>query len=207
MEITYFGHLAFRLRGKEVTVVTDPDSAERAAEGGRADLVTLSVPEQAAGIARRSSDGARVVAGPGEYEIAGVLVHGVATSAQPFTGPANTAFVFRLDDLAVCHLGHARQKLDDQQVEEIGNIDVLLVPVGGDDTLEPAQAAQVVSQLEPMVVVPMGYEINGGGLPEVIQHFCREMGAKDVTPESKLTITKSGLPGQVRVVVLENKRG
>jgi L-ascorbate metabolism protein UlaG (beta-lactamase superfamily) len=207
LEITYFGQSTFRLRGKEVTVVTDPAPNGRASTDGLgADIFTVSAPGSERGIARQGDDGARLVSGPGEYEIADILVHGVATSLEPFTGAVNTAFVFRIEDLVVCHLGNTREKLSDQQVEDIGNIDVLLVPVGADGALEPGQAAQVVSQLEPMVVVPMGYAVNGE-LPEPVKHFCGEMGSKDVAPEPKLTLTKNSLPSQVRVVVLENREG
>jgi L-ascorbate metabolism protein UlaG (beta-lactamase superfamily) len=201
LEITYLGRSAFRLRGKEVTVVTNPETVDGAAKL-QADIVTSSAPSDgdlpAAGITRQ-------VRGPGEYEMADILIHGVATDAQPEVGPTNTAYVFRIDDLVLCHLGGLTKKLTSEQLEEIGNIDVVFVPVRSGDSLGPTEAAEVVHQLDPKLVVPMELErADTEGMPET---FLREMGTAGVTPEPKLTVTRGSLPSEVRVVVLEPKRG
>jgi L-ascorbate metabolism protein UlaG (beta-lactamase superfamily) len=150
----------------------------------------------------------RKVEGPGEYEVADVLIAGVATATEPGAGATNTAYVLRFDELAICHLGDLNNKLSDKQVEEIGNIDVLLVPVGGGGALGPVEAAEVVSQLDPSLVVPMHYRVDGmdAGL-EPVDLFCREMGSKEFVAEQKLTITKSSLPAETRVVVLQSREG
>ncbi len=210
MEITYLGHSAFRLRGKDVSIVTDPFSPDSGLNMGKpsANIVTES---------RQSphhsySDGVggvpRVIAGPGEYEVADVLVAGVATAQEPMKGPTNTAYVFRLEELTICHLGHLEDKLTDQQVEEIGSINVLMIPVGGGGALAPSEAAEVVSQLEPALVIPMHYHLEGSRIEglEPVDAFCREVGLKEYVAEPKLTVTKSTLPQNVRIVVLENKR-
>jgi L-ascorbate metabolism protein UlaG (beta-lactamase superfamily) len=173
----------------------------------QADIVTVSRSKPDRAYVEGVAGGPRVVNGPGEYEIADVLIAGVATSVAPKTGPTNTAYVFRLEDLAVCHLGDVHAKLTDNQVEELGSIDVLLLPVGGGGALGSSQAAEVVSQLEPSLVIPMrdGHSGSGDGLEQVTL-FCREMGAKDVVPEAKVSVTKSSLPSEVRIVVLEPKR-
>lgn len=201
MEITYLGRSAFRLRGKEVTVVTNPETVDGAGKL-QADIVTSSAPSDgdlpAAGITRQ-------VRGPGEYEMADILIHGVATDAAPEVGPTNTAYVFRIDDLVLCHLGGLTKKLTSEQLEEIGNIDVVFVPVRSGDSLGPTEAAEVVHQLDPKLVVPMDLErADTEGMPET---FLREMGTAGVTPEPKLTVTRGSLPSEVRVVVLEPKRG
>jgi L-ascorbate metabolism protein UlaG (beta-lactamase superfamily) len=198
LEITYLGDSSFRLRGKDIAVLTDPPQAGKLS----ADVITVS----RTGIDEDSLPTGHVLRGPGEYEVAGVLIAGVATSRQPDRGATNTAYVLRFDDLAVCHLGHLRQPLTDNQVEELGSIDVLMVPAGGDG-LTPAQAAEVVAQLEPMLVIPMSYRVNGAGEGmESVDHFCREMGVKEVTPEPKLNVSRGSLGQTVRVVVLEPKR-
>jgi L-ascorbate metabolism protein UlaG (beta-lactamase superfamily) len=202
LEITYLGRSTFRLRGKEVTVVTDPDASGDAPARLQADIVTASRPGSAdvpaAGVTRQ-------VHGPGEYEVADILIHGVATRAEPEVGPSNTAYVFRIDDLVLCHLGALSNKLDAYQIEEIGNIDVVFIPTGNGEKLEPADAAEVVHQLDPKLVIPMELDGNGdGAMPET---FLREMGATAVTPEPKLSVTRGSLPAEVRVVVLEPKRG
>lgn len=149
----------------------------------------------------------RVISGPGEYEIQDLLFTGVATHAEPGKGTTNTAYVFRFDDLTVCHLGDVKGKLSDTAIEALGSINLLLVPVGGGDVLGPRQASEVINQLEPSIVVPMHYKIDGSTADlEPVEHFCRELGMKEFTPEPKLTATRSSLPSEVRVVVLENRR-
>jgi L-ascorbate metabolism protein UlaG (beta-lactamase superfamily) len=198
------GRSAFRLRGKEVTVVTDPYAAGESATKLHADIVTSSAPGDddlpVAGVTRQ-------VRGPGEYEVADILIHGVATDAQPGVGPTNTAYVFRIDDLVLCHLGALTRKLGPEQIEEIGNIDVVFVPDKNGDDLGPTEAAEVVHQLDPKLVIPMELTSDrpgNGALPET---FLREMGATGVSPEAKVSVTRGSLPSEVRVVVLEPKRG
>ena len=206
MDITYFGQLAFRLRGKDVSVVTDPippDSPLRMPKVPAA-VVTLSH-HDSHGLAS-VLDAPKVVSGPGEYEVADVLITGVATAQRPMTGPTNTAFVVRFDDVAVCHLGQLKERLSDKQVEELGAIDVLLVPAGGGNALGPGQAAEVVAQLEPSVVVPMHYRVDGFEEElDPVEMFCREMGVKEFVTEPKLTVTRGPAGSTVKVVVLEHK--
>ena len=210
MELTYLGHSTFRLRGKDVTIVTDPHPPELGAPMGKpsAHIVTISHDSPNHSFAEGVSGSPRIVSGPGEYELADILIAGVATSMEPRIGPTNTAYVFRVEDLNICHLGDLRDKLTDKQIEEIGSVDVLLVPVGGGSAIGPAKAAAVITQLEPSVVVPMHYRTDGpapDGL-EPVDPFCREVGMKEYTPEPKLSITKGSLSSEVRIVVLESKR-
>jgi L-ascorbate metabolism protein UlaG (beta-lactamase superfamily) len=198
------------LRGKDVTVVTDPHPPEIGAPMGKpsADIVTTSHGGPNHSYVQGVAGEPRIVSGPGEYEVANVLIAGVATSMEPRVGPTNTAYVFRLDDLIVCHLGDLREPLTDQQVEDLGNIDVLLVPVGGGGALNAAQAAPVIAQLTPLLVIPMHYRVDGvkiDGL-ETVEPFCKEVGLKEYVPEPKLTVTKGSLSHEMRIVVLENKR-
>lgn len=210
MEITYLGHSAFRMRGKEVTIVTDPYSADLGMSMGKpsADIVTVSHKSANHSYMKGVLGDPRVIQGPGEYEVRHVLIAGVATSTQPRKGPLNTAYVLRFDELAVCHLGDVSSKLTNQQIEEIGSIDVLMVPVGGNPVLDASGASQVIAQLEPTVIVPMHYPLQGSQSKstQTVEHFCREMGIKEWTAEPKLTVTRGSLGHEVRVIVLENKR-
>lgn len=173
-----------------------------------ADIITVSHASPNHSFVQGVGGAPRTVDGPGEYEVADVLIAGVATAAQPGRGTANTAYVLRFDDLAVCHLGDVNNKLSNQQIEELGNIDVLMVPVGGGNGLGASAAAEVVAQLDPSLVIPMHFRLDGGAVQRLdpVDYFCREMGLKEVAPEAKLTVTKSSLPSDLRVVVLENKR-
>jgi L-ascorbate metabolism protein UlaG (beta-lactamase superfamily) len=173
-----------------------------------ADIVTVSHNSPNHSFVAGVGNEPRLVDGPGEYEIADILIHGVATTTEPKNGALNTAYVFRFDDLTVCHLGDVREKLSDQQVEDIGSIDVLLVPVGGGRALTPARAAEVVHQLGPQVVIPMHYHLTGGPVPDLdpVDLFCREMGSKEWSAEPKAQFTRNSLPAEPRLVVLENRR-
>jgi L-ascorbate metabolism protein UlaG (beta-lactamase superfamily) len=210
LEITYLGHSAFRLRGKDVTVVTDPFPPAIGFSMGKpqAHIVTISHYSPNHSFFEGVTGEPRRVDGPGEYEVQDLLIAGIATSYEPFKGTTNTAYVFRFDDLVVCHLGDVKGSLQDSRVEEIGSIDVLLVPVGGGTVLGPSQAANVIHQLEPSIVIPMHYKLDGANIDgmEPVEHFCREVGLKEVVPEPKLTANRSSLPSEVRVVVLEHKR-
>lgn len=207
MEITYLGHSAFRLRGKDVTVVTDPFPPSFGLSMGavKADVVTVSHNSPNHNFLDGVGNGARAVRGPGEYEVAGVLIAGVATAQEPRKGPTNTAYVLRFDELAICHLGDLDDKLTDNQVEALGSIDVLLIPVGGGKALGAGPAAEVVSQLGPSLVIPMHYRVEGGTLGglDPVDLFCREMGSKEWVPEPKLTVTRGSLPSSAKVTVLE----
>ena len=210
MEIVYLGHSAFRLRGKDVTVVTDPFSSNLGLNMGRisADIVTVSHKSpNHADVAAVAGD-PRVVNGPGEYEVKGVLISGVATAMEPVKGPINTAYVLRIEDVTVCHLGDISARLTREQVEEIGEVDVLLVPVGGANTLDPPAASQVIAQIEPSVVVPMHYRADGSTASELLplDQFMRETGTKEFTAEPKLTVSRGSLGQQVKIVVLEPRR-
>jgi L-ascorbate metabolism protein UlaG (beta-lactamase superfamily) len=148
-----------------------------------------------------------VVEGPGEYEVAGVTVLGLPTfhdSRQGELHGRNTVYVIELDDVRVCHLGDLGHALEADMLEALGKVDVLLVPVGGGNTLEAVGAAEVARQVEPRVVVPMHY-----ALPAVktelapVERFLKEMGVTEPDPQPKLTVQASSGEGETRVVVLE----
>lgn len=131
-------------------------------------------------------------------------------AADPDKTPKlNTAYVIDVDGLRVCHLGDLAGKLTDEQIEEMGSIDVLLVPIGGGDVITPMQAAEVVSQLEPNMVVPMHYQIPGTKSDSLapVDRFMREMGSKSIEPVPKVSLGARGsLPVDLQVVVLEHKK-
>jgi L-ascorbate metabolism protein UlaG (beta-lactamase superfamily) len=115
-----------------------------------------------------------------------------------------------MDDVVFCHLGDLGHELTTQQLDEIGNVDVLFIPVGGGETISPALASSVISQIEPRVVVPMHYAAEG---QQSLMHdlapldkFTHELGLKDVAAEEKLTVIPSNLPAEgeeTRVVVMK----
>jgi L-ascorbate metabolism protein UlaG (beta-lactamase superfamily) len=148
----------------------------------------------------------KVIKGPGEYEIGGILVIGMPTFHDGDGGKQrgkNIVYLIEVDEVAICHLGDLGHVLTTQQVEEIGNVDVLLVPVGGVSTINASMAAEVVRQLEPKIVVPMHYKtaVLKQEL-EPVDRFLKEMGVKDVTSRPKLSVTKANLPVSIQVLLM-----
>jgi L-ascorbate metabolism protein UlaG (beta-lactamase superfamily) len=106
----------------------------------------------------------------------------------------------------ICHLGDLGHVLSAEQVAEIDGVDVLLVPVGGGSTIDAVQAAQVVRQLEPKIVIPMHYKTENEKKDlETAERFLKEMGVKEIVPQPKLLANKNSLPLTMQVVVLSYK--
>lgn len=212
MELTWLGHSCFRIRGKAATIVTDPYEDKIGLKLGRvtADIVTVSHNHYDHNNVKAVGGNPKVVAGPGEYEIGGVFITGVQTAHDPEGGAKrgkNTAYLIDVDDLVVCHLGDLGHVLDTQQVEAMSNVDLLLIPVGGNYTINASQAAEVISLIEPRIVIPMHYKIEGLTLDiDPLERFARAMGLKEVSSVPKLSVTKSSLPEETQVVVLERAK-
>lgn len=209
MEITWYGHSCLRIRTRGVAVVSDPYGPELGPTLPRlrAHIVTVSHQHPNHSYLRAVRGGAYVIQGPGEYEVRDTFVFGVATThntpRDQSLGP-NTAYLIEMEEMIVCHLGDLGQPLVQEQIEELENVDVLLVPVGGRDTLTPSAAVEVISQLEPSIVIPMHYKVAGiqanlGSL----QRFLKEMGVDEATEIESLSLTKSQLGEDPRVVVLK----
>lgn len=209
MDITWLGHGCFRLRGKAAAVVTDPYPPSLGPRLARleADLVTVSHPHENHSYTQAVAKDPYVVEGPGEYEAAGVHVNGISSFHDAESGATygrNTIYVIELDDVRVCHLGDLGHKLGDDALETIGNLDVLLVPVGGGASLDAAHAAEVVRQVEPRYVVPMHYQ-----LPAIkkelapVDRFLKEMGAEGAEPLSRLSLQAGSGETETKVVVLD----
>jgi L-ascorbate metabolism protein UlaG (beta-lactamase superfamily) len=150
-----------------------------------------------------------VLRGPGEYEIREVLVTGLGTFHDDEKGASrgrNTVFAIRLDDLLICHLGDLGHVLPSADLERLGDIDIVLVPISGADTnLSAAKAAEIVHQLEPRVVVPMSYDPDVQRKDSPFERFLHELGVKELTPVPKLSVTRSSLPENVQVVALDSR--
>jgi L-ascorbate metabolism protein UlaG (beta-lactamase superfamily) len=210
-EIIWLGHACFRLKSKDATLITDPydKSLGLGSPGQRADIVTISHDHPHHNAVATVKGEPVVINGPGEYEIRGVFITGVWSFADDTGGKErgrNNVFLFQLDDLVVCHLGSLGHTLNSQQLEAIGDVDVLLVPVGGNVSLSAGRASEVISQIEPKVVVPMHYSTGRESLAsDNLDKFTKEMGLKDLTTQDKLSLKASELGEGMQVVVLEAK--
>ena len=212
MEITWLGHSCFKLKGKQATVITDPFSPGIGYTLGKvsAEIVTVSHPHAGHSYIQGVGDEPRIIKGPGEYEAGGVLTVGVHTYHDNEKGVQrgkNTAFVIDIDDVMICHLGDLGHVLTAEQVAEIDGVDVLMVPVGGVSTIDAVQAAQIVRQLEPKIVIPMHYKTDAlKRTLETVDRFLKEMGVKEAVHQPKLTVNKNSLPLTMQVVVLNYKQ-
>jgi L-ascorbate metabolism protein UlaG (beta-lactamase superfamily) len=210
MEISWLGHSCFQLRGKNVTLITDPFSPQPEHSLGKinAPIVTISHNHPGHNFTGGVGGDPRIVHGPGEYEISDVLITGVASYHDNKHGQdlgRNTIYVIHMDDLIICHLGDLGHILQEEQLEEVADADVLLIPIGGQHTINAAQAAEVISQVEPHIVIPMHYSPSIGDAPNPLDKFCREMGIEALNPQSKLSITRSALPAETQVVILSTR--
>jgi len=208
MEINWLGHSCFRIKGAHTTVITDPYSPNSGYSLGKqtARIVTVSHQHPEHSYVSGVAGEPRQVKGPGEYEIGGVMIIGMPTFHDGEKGKTkgkNTIYLIEIDDISVCHLGDLGHVLTAEQAEELGDIDVLLVPVGGVSTINASGAAEVVRQLEPKIVVPMHYKtLLLKRELDPVDKFLSEMGVKEVTPQPKLTVTKANLPITTQVVLL-----
>ncbi len=184
MEITWLGHSCFRLKAKEATVVTDPFSKAIGLTPTRvqADIVTISHDHPGHNNVATVGGGPKVLSGPGEYEVKNVFVTGIPAFHDTQQGKSVgkvTVYLIQAEDLIVCHLGDMGHVLTQAQLEAIGRVDLLLVPVGGGNSLNASQAVEVVGLLEPRAVIPMHYQTPGLTTAlDPITRFAKEMGAR-----------------------------
>ena len=207
-EFRWYGHNCFRIRGKDAVVLTDPvgRSTGYKLEKQTADLVTLSSEQpEHANLAAVKPEFA-TIDGPGEYEIHDVFVTGIRTHQDDANGAVrghNTSYLIEMEGMVICHLGDLGHALSEEQADVMTHADILLVPAGGKH-LDPARAADVVSQIEPKVVIPMQYATAQGDKDlGGIEAFCRNLGVSVPEPEEKLTVKTSDLGDTMRLVVLQ----
>ncbi len=213
MEIFWYGLACFRFKSRQLTIVADPYSPDigLALPPLRARVVTISHHAPGHDYLKAVKGYDHVFDGPGEYEVNGVFITGVATyhKGKPGQRERNTIFLYEFNDLSIGHLGDLGAMLDRRQIEAMNSPDVLIVPVGGGDILDAAQAAEIITELEPRIVIPMHYAQPGLKLDlDPVEKFLKEMGVDQVSPQPSLKIRKADLTGdETRVVLLESLGG
>jgi len=143
---------------------------------------------------------------PGECEIGGVFITGIATFHDAEGGKTrgkNTVYSVEMDGMALCHLGDLGHPLRPEMVDELGVIDILFLPVGEVSTIPVSTAVETVKELNPHIVIPMHYKTSVVARSlEPVDKFLKEMGIREAEPRSKLSISESSLPSGTQVVVL-----
>ncbi|MFA6098951.1 MAG: MBL fold metallo-hydrolase [Patescibacteria group bacterium] len=210
MHLTWLGQACFKIQGKDVTIITDPFDQKIGLKLPRlqANIVTVSHDHYDHNNIEAVKGDPFVITQLGEYEIKKVFIRGISSWHDDKQGAErgrNIIYTFNFEDIKIVHLGDLGAKLDDEQLDKIEDVDILLIPVGGIYTLNGKQAAELVNEIEPRIVVPMHYKIPD--LKEKLNSldaFCNEMGVKNYNAEEKLKISKRDLPAdETKVVVLK----
>ena len=221
MEITWYGHSCFRLTERNyATVVTDPYDSKSIGYDSlklRSDIVTVSHDAPGHSNTDAVKGTSHVIDGAGEFEIGGVFITGVQTDGsgsgkkrskkENEASGRNTIYVFDYDGITVAHLGDLREVPTQSEIEMLGTINVALVPVGGGGGLNAAKAAEVISLIEPSLVIPMHYSTPATKLSlDSLNKFIKEMGLSKPSTQPSLKVTRSGLPNETHVVVLDYQK-
>jgi len=221
MEITWYGHSCFRLTERNyATVVTDPYDNKSIGYDSlklRSDIVTVSHDAPGHNYTDAVKGTSHVIDGAGEFEIGGVFITGVQTDGSSAgrkkakkdseASERNTIYVFDYDGITVAHLGDLKEVPTQSEIELLGTINVALVPVGGGGGLNAAKAAEVISLIEPNLVIPMHYSTPSAKVSlDSLNKFIKEMGLSKAETQPSLKVTRSGLPNETHVVVLDFQR-
>jgi len=197
MEIKYFGHSCFRIKGKEIVLAINPfDPSLGIKISGLMSDIVLFTDKKDSGLSTLvvkpvTRENLFVIDSPGEYEVGGVFILGVSTGKK-------TTYVVSMDDLRLVFLGDLKEKLSDKQIEDIiDGTDILFLPTG-----DSKQALEIINQIEPSIIIPMAYKLPGlkTELP-LLEDFLKEIG-QEATAIEKLIISKDKLPLEKEVVVL-----
>jgi len=216
MEITWYGHSCFRLTERNyATVVTDPFDHKTVGYDAlklKAEIVTVSHDAPGHNNSEVVKGTTHVITTAGEFEIGDVFITAVQSigngGKKSKDTVRNTLYVFDYDGITVAHLGDMQEVPTQGEVEALGSVNVLLVPVGGGSSLNAAKAAEVVSLIEPNLVIPMHYLTSDTKLKlESLNKFLKEMGLGKIDSQPSLKVTRSSLPDETKVIVLDYEKG
>ena len=208
MEITWQGHSSLRLVSRDVVLLTDP--FPNSPPGAEAHIVAVSndYPNHSA---HESVEGEpRLINGPGQYEVMGYNITGIGTALNdaPDSRRVNTVYVIRSEGLSVCHLGNLNARLTSRQLESLGSVDALIVPAGGEGTLEARDISRMVGTLSPGIVIPVhfdpGESEDGLGAARAL---LSEMNAEPPDAQIRLNVTQNNIPRETRVTLLRDMSG
>lgn len=217
MDISYLGHSSFKVKTKTASIVTDPFESEMVGlkySGVEGNIVTISHDHKDHNASSKVSGVKKVVDGPGEYEVMGVSILGYQSFHDASGGSErgkNTIYVIEAEGLRLCHLGDLGHLPDENLVNQIGDVDVLMIPVGGEFTIGPKDAYEIVSKIEPYFVIPMHYKMPGVAETfanlQPVESFLKESG---LTAETllKFSIRKEDImeDQSTKVIVLQAKQ-
>lgn len=203
MKITWHGDSCFEIASvskdkDNVLTIVDPKEGKKSA---KADII-LETHSLENGF---ETDEQFVISSCGEYERKGVFVQGIQ-SLQVDKKQRNIIYVIEAEDIRIAHLGYfGEADFSEEQIEEMGTVDILIVPVDGDKTISYAEAAKIVARIEPAIVIPMCYDSKK--TEKGLKPFLKAMGEKEIEPQEKLSIQKKNISieEKAEIVILEEK--
>ena len=208
MDINWLGHSCFSIKDKGKIIVTDPYGPELGYSPLKlsADIVTVSHFHPGHSFVEGVDNNPRQITTPGEYEMGGLFITGIATFHDNENGEVrgkNTVFLLELGNVLLCHLGDLGHRLTPQLLEEIGSVDVLFLPVGEGSTFSVNLAVETVRALEPRIVIPMHYKTKALNRElETVDTFLKKIGTKAIEARPNLSLSQSSLPSNTEVIVL-----
>lgn len=210
MDIIWYGQACFKLKTKEVAVLCDPYDFSigiKPDKAWEADIVTISHNHYDHNNIQAVLGNPFVIDSPGEYEIKGISIFGFQTFHDNKKGlerGQNTIFVFDIEGIRVAHLGDLGHSLSEEILEQMNGIDILLIPVGGVYTLSLKEALEVISDVEPKIIIPMHYKVPGLNLDiRSLDEFAKEVGLTGKEAIDKLSINKKTLPEEEEIIILK----
>ena len=216
MNISWYGHSWFKIQtkakrgGEDVVIITDPfdKSIGLRRPQGQANIVTVSHNHNDHNDTELLKGDFFVADSPGEFSIQGVTIEGISSfhdNKEGLDRGRNTIFVFETEDLRVCHLGDLGHELTEDQIDAIGDVDILMIPIGGTYTLDAKGAKKVVGQIEPKIIIPMHYKIDGLTIElDDETEFCNELGTTIKDKLSRISLKKKDLEDVENKVMLMN---
>jgi L-ascorbate metabolism protein UlaG (beta-lactamase superfamily) len=221
MTIQWYGHACFKIttrwtppgspQSEEIVFVIDPFDKKIGLRppGGKADVVLVTHDHDDHNNAGALSGDPLVISGPGEYDVKGVFIKGLGAYHDMKEGRERgrvTMYVLEMEDLKICHLGDfGQEELTEEQLAQIGDIDILMVPVGGVYTIDAEGAQKIANQIEPAIIIPMHYHVPGLSVKlEKVEEFLKAMGVKDPETLARVTLKKKDInPEETKIVVMQ----
>jgi L-ascorbate metabolism protein UlaG (beta-lactamase superfamily) len=208
MQIQYFGLSSFKISTKEATIITDPFDKQSGLTPprGQADILILGEKANPLYSATSGISGDPfLVDDPGEYDIKGVTITGLPLEQN---GKFITIYLIESEDIKILNLSHIKNfNIKEEDLEALGEIDILILPVGGKDVMDASNASKATNEVEAKIVIPSHYKIPGLKVDaEDPAKFIKEAGGKN-EPVEKLTVKKKDLAIEgTNVVILEPMR-
>jgi L-ascorbate metabolism protein UlaG (beta-lactamase superfamily) len=212
MDIRWQGQTTFEIATGDSRVIFDPyPKSPKPTPGWEGSLVVTASHSDPDRIDPGKVDKAAfIVDGPGEFEIGGLALKGIPTpiSQEGVDRAINTVFVLETEGITICHVGQLRDPMAAQSRQALGAIDILILPAGGEGTIGPEEAASTIRQLDPKIVLPVyGGDQSGAQADEALKRLLAEIAVDAGDPIPRLTITRSNLPPEMRVVLLRPTKG